>query len=262
MAENPELEAFVKGGRAAVEQQAAEPKQDADATPTEPPPEPADAEPPAPREGEPIVPRRAFEDERHKRQSWVERAARAEALAEEHKTQAAALKAQLEELKRPQQQPAQLQQVQMPDPQYDPHGFARAFAAQTEQRLLNDRLNMSELMLREKIGPEKVQEYVAEFKQLAADDPSLSQKLYSQPHPYGWLQEHVDQVRLRIERSAPDYEAKMRAKWEAERAAEAPPVPVSPAVGMAPSLATARSVAGRSSVAWTGPRPLDQILRR
>ncbi|HEY2418003.1 MAG TPA: hypothetical protein VGH84_08785, partial [Steroidobacteraceae bacterium] len=59
-----------------------EPKQEAKA-PAEPKgttatPEADDAEPPQPLDGEPVIGRRAFEDERRKRQDWKEKAARLE----------------------------------------------------------------------------------------------------------------------------------------------------------------------------------------
>jgi hypothetical protein len=55
------------------------------------------------------------------------------------------------------------------------------------------------------------------------------------------------------------YEAKIRAKIEAERGADPP---VSPVAGMPPSLANARSSAPRGTNGFTGPPSMDDILRR
>jgi hypothetical protein len=118
-------------------------------------------------------------------------------------------------------------------------------------------------MLADKIGAEKLSEYVNEFRQMANADPTLFGKLYSQPHPYAWLTREVD--RLRLVRDVGDdpaafrarIEAEARAKWEAE-AKQAPPP--SPAAGMQPSLGTARSVAGRMAGAWTGEPSLEDVL--
>ena len=177
---------------------------------------------------------------------------------------------QLEEAKKapppaPQQPPPQMQPL--PDPQQDPVGFARGFAIQQQQMLLNERLNMSEMMLREKLGPDKVDEYVNEFKQHAERDPTLFGKLYTQTNPYGWMTREVD--RLRLQRDIGDDPAKFRerliaeerAKWEAEAAQRGPAVPqAAPVPGMQPSLANARSVAGRTAAAWTGEPSLEDVL--
>ena len=224
-------------------------------------PEPEDdGEPPEPLEGEPVIPRRAYEDERRKRQDWKARAVEAETKHKE-------LMRQLEDAQRrataPPPQP-QAPPQPPPDPAVDPRGFAQHLVQQQQQALLNERLNNSEMLLREKIGDEKLSEYVNEFRSMAEADPTLFGKLYSQPHPYNWLTREVD--RLRLVRDVGDdpaafrskIEAEARAKWEAE--AKAAPPPVSPAAGLQPSLATARSVAGRSAGAWTGEPSLEDVL--
>jgi hypothetical protein len=225
----------------------------------------ADTEPPAPQLGEAVVPRRALEDERHKRQDWKERAVKAE-------TQHAELMRQLEEAKKapppaPVQQQPPPQMQPLPDPQQDPVGFARGFAIQQQQMLLNERLNMSEMMLREKLGPDKVDEYVNEFKSHAERDPTLFGKLYTQTNPYGWMTREVD--RLRLMRDVGDdpaalrsrIEAEARAKWEQEAAERGPAIPqAAPVPGMQPSLANARSVASRTAPQWTGEPSLDDVL--
>jgi len=226
---------------------------------TEAKPPPDDAEPPEALDGEPVIPRRAYEDERRKRQDWKEKAARAEGeLAE--------LRRQMEEAKRPQPAPPQQMPAMPPiDPSQDPQGFVQ----RVQSVMLNERLNNSEMFLREKIGPEKTEEYVAEFKQAAERDPTLYGKLYSQANPYGWLQKEVE--RMRVLRDVGDdpnsYRERLiaeeRAKWEAERATPVPQqMPVSPAAGQPRSLATARSVAPRSAPQWSGPTPLNEIARR
>ena len=276
---NEQLDSFLKEEAAAAaseppEAPPAAPTPPAEAKPTAEPkavteaPKPeeqddADTEPPAPSPGEAVVPRRALEDERHKRQDWKQRAVEAETRHQE-------LMRQLEEAKRapppqPQQPPPQMQPL--PDPQQDPVGFARGFAIQQQQMLLNERLNMSEMMLREKIGDDKVSEYVSEFQQHAQRDPTLFGKLYTQTNPYGWMTREVD--RLRLQRDIGDDPAKFRerliaeerAKWEQEVAARGPAVPQgTPVPGMQPSLANARSVAGRTAPAWTGELSDEEVL--
>jgi len=230
-------------------QEAPEPKADAKPAPESKPPE-DDGEPPQPLDGEPVIPRRAYEDERRKRQDWKERAARLEG-------ELTAIRRQQEEARQP--PPEQMPPLQPIDPAQDPVGFT----ARLQQVLLNERLNNSEERIREKIGDEKLNEYVNEFKQLAARDQTLFGKLYSQTNPYAWMTREVDRLRhLREVGDDPSayrarIEAEARAKWEAEAKAAPPP---SPAVGMQPSLATARSVAGRTAGTWTGEPSLEDVL--
>jgi hypothetical protein len=243
---------------------AATPKPEAKAEPgakaaTAKPEAEEDTDPPEALEGEPVIPRRAYEDERRKRQDWKEKAARLEG-------ELAAYRKQQEEAERRAAAPPQQQQHYQPppDPAVDPRGFAQHLVQQQQAALLNERLNNSEMMLREKIGDEKLTEYVGEFRELANADPTLFGKLYSQPHPYAWLTREVD--RLRLVRDVGDdpaafrakIEAEARAKWEQE--AKAAPAPVSPAAGLQPSLATARSAAGRTANNWTGEPSLEDVL--
>ena len=230
-------------------QEAPEPKADAKPAPESKPPE-DDAEPPQPLDGEPVIPRRAYEDERRKRQDWKERAARLEG-------ELTAIRRQQEEARQP--QPEQMPPLQPIDPAQDPVGFT----ARLQQVLLNERLNNSEERIREKIGDEKLNEYVNEFKQLAQRDQTLFGKLYSQTNPYAWMTREVDRLRhLREVGDDPSayrakIEAEARARWEAEAKAAPPP---SPAANMQPSLATARSVAGRTAGTWTGEPSLEDVL--
>lgn len=240
-----------------------------------PEPEDDDREPPAPLEGQPVISRRAYEDERRKRQDWKERAARAEAVAEELRQQVAAAQRQPPAAS-PQPPPAA--PPQPIDPLTNPQGFVEriqqvlvAERTQIEQKMLNDRLNMSEAMLRKEIGPDKVDAYVKDFQQFAQRDPSLWGKLYAQANPYSWLQTEIDRQRAHQEigEDPAAYKARLRAEWEAEMAngggSQAGGNGAAAPRGMprmAPSLANVRSVAGRTDVGFSGPPSLDDILTR
>jgi hypothetical protein len=150
-----------------------------------------------------------------------------------------------------------------PDFNSDPQGYLQHLAMRHQQVLLNERLNMSEHLLREKMG-DQVDGYVTEFRHHAEQDPSLWGKLYTQPMPYQWMVKEIDRIRLHSEigDDPSAYEQKLRAKWEAERAAQPPAQPpVSPAANLPPSLAGARSVAARSAPTWNGEPSLEDILR-
>jgi hypothetical protein len=262
MAANEQLESFLASEAQEATQEPAppaapeappaarEPKVEAKAA-AEPKAPDDDAEPPQPLDGEPVIGRRAFEDERRKRQDWKEKAARLEG-------ELAAYKRQQEEAARPQPQP--MPPLAPIDPSQDPMGFT----VRIQQVMLNERLNNSEMLLRDKIGDDKVTEYVQEFQQLAQRDPTLFGKLYAQTNPYGWMTREVD--RQRVLRDVGDdpsayrskIEAEARAKWEAEAAAK--PAPTSPAAGLQPSLATVRSVAGRTAPTWSGEPSLEDVL--
>ena len=275
---NEQLESFLKGETATVTEappeapqaapEAPAPKPEAKAEPAakastaKPEPEDdADAEPSdrLEQDGKSYIPQQVLERERQRRQDWKARAVEAETRHKE-------LQRQLDEAQRrataPPPQP-QAPPQPPPDPATNPQGWAQHVVQQQQAALLNERLNNSEMMLADKIGAEKLSEYVNEFRNLANADPTLFGKLYSQPHPYAWLTREVD--RLRLVRDVGDDPAAYREKilaeartqWEQE--AKAQPAP-SPAAGMQPSLGTARSVAGRTAGAWTGEPSLEDVL--
>jgi len=122
---------------------------------------------------------------------------------------------------------------------------------------------MSEMFERQKHTPEEFEAAVSDFQAAAQQQPELYAKLHAQKHPYGWLFTEVE--KLRVMRDLGDdpaaYKARLRAEWEAEQQAGAPPR-VSPAAGLPPSLATTRSAAPRSTNGFSGPPPLDDIFKR
>lgn len=199
------------------------------------------------------------------RNDWKSKYAAEQARAE-------LLAKQLEEAKRPPPPPQAPQQQYIPpppDPRVDPAGWAQDFAVRAQHAMLNERLNTSETMLRDKLGDAKVDEYVGAFKQAAEKDPQLFGKLYSQPAPYQWLVREMDRQRAHADigddpaayRSK--LEAELRAKWEAEQGEQANGnggARVSPAAGLPPSLANARSVAGRSQSTFTGPPSMEELF--
>ena len=185
----------------------------------------------------------------------------------EAQTEARILREQVEAFKKqsaaPPQQAPQYQPPPEPlDPVRDPVGYHNRL----QSVLLNDRLNLSEMLEREKHPPEAFEAAVAEFQAVAAQQPELYSKLHAQRHPYGWLMKEIEKLRLTRELGDDPaaFRAKIaaeeRAKWEAEQGNGA--APVSPAAGLPPSLATTRSAAPRSSGAFSGPPALEDIFAR
>lgn len=256
---NAQLDAFLAGGEPAPETPQEAPAETP--APTPPPAEPTaptppekaaddhdDADPPAPLEGETAVPRRAFEDERRKRQDWKEQAIRAQVERDE-------LRKQVEDAKRA-QPPPQPQQPQQP---MDP--------AQQQEAVRDTkwRLNTSEMLMRRELGDEAVTILQDEFLEAAKADPSLYPRLYQQLDPYRWAKQQMEAIRLRNEigENPQAYRERIRAELEAEirgNGSDAAKPRTSPAAGMAPSLASARSAAPRSAPAWTGEPTLEEIL--
>src|SRR5207344_2486842 len=118
----------------------------------------------------------------------------------------------------PQPQQPQYQPPPEPlDPVRDPVGYHNRL----QSVLLNDRLNLSEMLEREKHAPEAFEAAVAEFQAVAAQQPDLYTKLHAQRHPYGWLMKEIEKLRLTRELGddPAGYKAKLRAEWEAEQQA-------------------------------------------
>jgi hypothetical protein len=196
-------------------------------------PEDDEAEPGDPVDGQPVVARRAYEDERRKRQDWKEKAARAEG-------ELVALRRQLEE------------------------AAARPAATPTPERF-----NQSEARLRDRLDDEKVDAYKAEFQQAAQTNPMLWDQIRMQPDPYRWMAKEMDKLRAHKEIGDDPsafrarVEQELRAKWEAEQAqaaTAAPAQPTSSVPAMQPSLAGARSVAGRVAPAFPEDISLEEVL--
>ena len=269
MAVNAQLDAFLGGAPQEGAPEPAEPRTEAPKpeADTKAPPE-ATAKAPEPAEDEPqphtgsdnrTVPFSALEKVRNDWKSkYAAEQARAELLAK-----------QLEEARKPpapvQQQAPPPQYIPPPDPAQDPQGYHQ----RVQGVILNERLNTSEMLLREKVGDEAVDALITDFQQAAQADPSLYGKLYAQTRPYQWAAKEVEAMRLRrdIGDDPAAYrariEAEARAKWEAEAGQQpnganghAP----SPAAGLPPSLASARSVAGRTASPFTGPPPLEALF--
>lgn len=192
-----------------------------------------------------LVPLKALEEERKGRQDWKEKAIRAEAA--------------LEELRKQQAQPSSTA------PQQD-----QSAPLPAELALLNERMNMSEIMVRQQ--HQDVDEMLAVFQKAAEQNPALGAQLAQQRHPWQWMYDQAKRMKAMEEIGSDPaaYKQRLRDELLAElqaqqtstaSAAPAAQTPVSaPAPVIPKTLATARSAAPRSAPAWTGPTPLSDIL--
>lgn len=206
--------------------------------------EPAKVAPPA-TEDAPTVPRKALEDERRKRQE---------------------LERRIEELSKPkdgQEKP------QRPNLYENPDGYAQSIEQQTEQRLLNERLNMSEQIARSALGDERVDAALEAFKEAAQSNPTLTAQLYSNPHPYKFLVDWHgrEQALAEVGSDLSAYRARLRDELLAEIKGNLAllgdefQAPVKPIPETPPASMSKRPSVGKTGQAWTGPTPLTDILK-
>jgi hypothetical protein len=119
-------------------------------------------------------------------------------------------------------------------------------------------LNTSEMLCRDRF--DDFDEMKAKFLELANANPSIAHQALADPHPwrkaYQTAQNAVKMEQLGAVDVA-DLEAKIEARVREEMAAQSSVIP-QPTVPL--SLTGERSVGTRSGPAWSGPKPLDQLL--
>lgn len=206
----------------------------------EPETEPA-AEVPPTNQGLPPETFKGLKEEREKRQ-------RLEAELE-------ALKAQFQAAQQPKEPPAPPPSVWEDEQAYGSH----IVTAAVQQANLNAKLDMSEMLTRrEKTDFEPMK---AKFLQMAEMNPVLAQQALSDPDPWGKAYQIAKNAATMEELGATDLEtlkAQLREQLLAEAAAQ---VPISNNPTIPPSLTTARNVGARSGPGWSGPRPIEDLLR-
>jgi len=101
------------------------------------------------------------------------------AKAKEERRKRQEAERRLEEIQRQQPPPP------LPDVLENPQEYAQHLEQRVHLTTLNDRLNLSEEMVREKYGDDAIKEAQELFQQAALEDPSLSHRLVSERHPYG-----------------------------------------------------------------------------
>lgn len=203
--------------------------------------------PPASEPGQ-MVPLKALEEERKGRQDWKEKAIRFE-----------------EELKhlrasQGQQQPSQQQQQPAPT------------TLTYESALLNERMNMSEMMVRQQHGDDDVDKALEVFQKAVQENPALGAQLAQQRHPWQFMFDQAKRIQAMSEIGSDPAAYRQRLRDEilaelqqqgaapAAQAAAATAAPTAPVIPK--SLATARSAAPRTAPVWTGPTSLTDILKR
>jgi hypothetical protein len=228
-----------------------------EATPVETPVAEAPAEAPAPQ---------APEGETAEQQATRERDEKGRFKAKEEKPEVPQgyvpvgvvqeLREEIRSLKQPVQQAPQ-QPVAPPDIFENPEGYTQYFQNQIAQTALNDRLNLSEEMVRQSTGDETVNAAQEWGRQMLAANPMFAQTFYAQRNPYGFLVgEYKRSQTLSQLGNADPSEVEQFIKWrEAQQAPQTTPQPQA----VPTSLASAQSARGVGSSYQ--PPSLDEILK-
>lgn len=222
------------------------PKGDNEPQAAEPAAEPSAT--PAPEDDSPTVPRKALIDERNKRQT---------------------LEGQLEEVNRrlasmTPQVPTQQPQVK-PDQWDDPEGHERWLIEQAggvaEQRAVVA-FQRQHVIMSAEAAKAKYPDYLEKvdvFERLSTENPGLSAQMFSHPSPaefaYQTAKTHEEVSQYG---SLDEWKAAEKVKWEAEALERLKATLPSNAP---PTLSTERNVGSRSGPAWSGPKPLGELLQ-
>lgn len=205
--------------------------------PAEAPPEPEKGEtvaPPATQTETHHIPVTALLDEREKRQS-------AQREAEEARQRLKEMEARIRDLETPKQSP---------DFYSDPEGALAQREQVFEQRLWDQKLNISETMATDKYGAEVVEKAKQAFIAEVQKNPSIYGQLKGQPHPYDFVVNwHKRQMFLDEVQDPEAWKAQQLEALRAQLAAEAvqPPKPKLPPA----SLATAPNAGGEAKTPGT-----------
>ena len=173
------------------------------------------------------------------------------------------LKEQLEALRREITQQQQPKEPEAPPPSLweDDQAWQQHFGGQVvntavQQAAYQNKLSTSEFYARKNIeGFDKEWEPLNKW---LTENPTVAQQAAADYDPWGYAFRAYKNQQTMQELGATDLnqlKAQIRAELEAELASQKPAVPNIP-----PSLSTQRSVSGRTGPAWTGPKPLNELL--
>jgi hypothetical protein len=170
-----------------------------------------------------------------------------------------ALKAQLDAA-RPQQPEA----PQVPDVFSDPEGYTAFIQNQIAQTALNDRLNLSEEMVRQSAGNETVNAAQEWAKEQFQANPALAQAFYQQRNPYGFLVQQYQRHQVLASLGDDPKEIEAFKAWKAAQAQlQQQPAQAAPQSEQPPrSIASATSAGGVQSIAIGPTAAFDNIFTR
>lgn len=228
---NGSLDAEPAAPAAAIEQPPVDPVETPVPVVEEPQPQPEQpqVEPPAPEDQSRHVPLATFLDQRDEAKRW--------------KQEAEQLRQQMQQRQQP--------QPEAPDPLDDPHGFAAHQNQQVEQRLTQQRFEISDVIARQQHGSEAVEAAGQWAAEKAKADPSFAISYMRQQHPIDWIvQQHKRDTMMTDIGADPDEYVRRRAL---ELGFTMSPAPMAPAPAVAPQQPVAQpATPPRSLVAAPG----------
>lgn len=154
-----------------------------------------------------------------------------------------------------------------PDVLDDPKGYEKHILTAAEQRIVNQKFETSEALLKKEIGAEATQEAFGKFEALAQSNPQLWAEVQKDPLPWQAMHELVNKSERLAEMQDVDaYEAKIRAEVSEKIKAEVKAEVIAELEAEAkknsirPSLAGSASAGGVGGATWSGPASLESVL--
>lgn len=169
-----------------------------------------------------------------------------------------ALERELEALKSEFQSLRQPKEPEAPPPSLweDEQGWQQHFGAQiAQQTSFNARLDMSEMLAAQ--AHEDFDDIKAKFLEMAQGNPALAQQALATKHPWESAYKIAKNATTAAELGATNVD-ELRAKIREELMAEIGQQPAPPSLPR--TLTNQRSVGARTGPAWSGPRPLSELL--
>jgi hypothetical protein len=198
----------------------------------------------------------------HKREEFTEKERAFLRAAEEERRKRQDLERRLAELEKP--KPAQEDKKTFWD---DPEGHLKSFETSLEQKLTQREMNVK-LATAEAIARTKYKDFddnVQEFAQALQATPGLRESWLAAPDPAEFAYRFGERTRMIREAGSLDslrekIEKETRAKLEAEYKAKQKELEAQ-REALTPSLSDVRGAAKREQPVYTGPTPLDDILK-
>jgi len=177
-------------------------------------------------------------------------------MAEREKRQA--LERQLAEM----QKRIPQQQVKKPDLYEAPDEFRADIHRSVTETVLNERLNMSEMMVRSQF--DDAEDAINTFMEAVQANPALRSQAMQSAHPYKYIYDEGKRILAMKEIGDPisyreRLEKEIREKVMAELQQANPSQPAA-TLNLPTSLGSVRSAGPRTGPGWGGPKPLNQIL--
>jgi len=176
------------------------------------------------------------------------------------------LKEEMEALKARSQQPPQEQQEDPVEFYADPEKALTQHAKMIATQQFNQKLDMSEMVMRSQVGDEVVDSATDAFLTAKSKDPSLDIQLRNAPNPYGFVVNwHKQQTALAEIGTDPEaYKSTLREELkkelQEELAAQAASEIQAPTPTAPPSLSKTPNLGKREQPQWSGPTSLDELF--